>query len=88
MTDAVRCWLVDRHVDDRNLVTLVYATRDGDRYQKRERSLVSLRNGPPVTAGTTINPSELESVSDAETEARYATEARRIADRHEPDDRL
>lgn len=87
MSDStVRCWLVERTFDDRNLVTIVYATPDGSRYQRRERSSTSLQSGPDVTAATEIPEDELEPVPDEETRERYATEAERTADRYEPDD--
>lgn len=82
----IRCWLVERTVDQRNLVTIVYATPDGERYHQRERSAVALRNGAPVTAAVTVDPDDLEPVSDAETRERYEREAARTADRYDPDD--
>lgn len=87
MTDGTeQCWLVERTFDDRNLVTLVYATPDGSRYQRRERSAASLDAGGPVTAAAEIPADELERVSDEETRERYATEAQRTASEYEPDD--
>ncbi|WP_255169521.1 hypothetical protein [Natrononativus amylolyticus] len=87
MTDStVRCWLVERSVGDRNLVTLVYATPDGRRYRRYERSAVSLRTGSPVTAAVTVDGDDLESTADEETVARYAAEAERTAERYDPDD--
>ncbi|APX98266.1 MULTISPECIES: hypothetical protein [Natronorubrum] len=89
MSDStVRCWLVERTFDDRNLVTIVYATPDGSRYQQRERSATSLRTGAPVTAATSIPEDELEGVPDEETQTRYATEAERVAEQYDPDDEL
>jgi hypothetical protein len=86
-TDStVQCWLVERSFDDRNLVTIVYATPDGERYQQRERSTTALQTGSPVTAATEIPASELETVSDAETRERYAAEAERTAEEYEPDE--
>ncbi|WP_247003164.1 hypothetical protein [Halosolutus gelatinilyticus] len=83
---TVQCWLVERSFDQRNLVTLVYATPDGSRYQQRERSSTALRSGPTVTAGAEIPESELQPVTDEETRERYADEAERIAEQHAPDD--
>ncbi|WP_255192290.1 hypothetical protein [Natronobeatus ordinarius] len=82
---TVRCWLVERSFDDRNLLTLVYATPDGCRFQRRERSAAALRNGPPVTAAVEIEADALESVTDEETRERYAAEAARTAERYAPD---
>lgn len=87
MSDSTeRCWLVERTFDDRNLVTIVYATPDGSRYHQRERSATSLREGSTVTAAADIDPDELEAVTDEETRARYAAEVERIASTHDPDD--
>lgn len=85
---TVRCWLVERTFDDRNLVTLVYATPDGERYQRRERSANSLRAGTGVTAAVDVAPAELEPVADPDTRDRYATEAERVARSHDPDETL
>ena len=87
MSDStVQCWLVERTFDDRNLVTIVYATPDGSRYQQRERSATSLRTGAEVTAATEIPETELESVPDDETQKQYAEEAERTAEQYDPDD--
>lgn len=84
--DTVRCWLVERTFDDRNLVTLVYATPAGDRYQRRERSATALASGPAVTAAVDVSPGDLEPVTDEATRERYAAEAERVADAYDPDD--
>ncbi|QSX00523.1 hypothetical protein [Haloterrigena alkaliphila] len=87
MSDStVRCWLVERDFDSRNIVTLVYATPDGSRYQQRERSSTALRSGPDVTAAVEVDEDELEPVTDEETRERYATEAERTAEQYDPDD--
>ncbi|WP_222915933.1 hypothetical protein [Natrinema sp. SYSU A 869] len=87
MSDStVQCWLAERTFDDRNLVTIVYATPDGSRYQQRERSSTSLQTGAAVTAATEIPDDELEPVSDEETRERYAQEVDRTAERYDPDD--
>ncbi|WP_436346176.1 hypothetical protein [Natronorubrum sp. FCH18a] len=87
MSDStIRCWLVERTFDDRNLVTIVYATPDGSRYQQRERSSTSLRTGADVTAATEVPETELEPVSDEATRERYATEAERTAEQYDPDE--
>ncbi len=83
-----RCWLVERTFDDRNLVTLVYATPDGERYQRRERSANSLRAGNAPTAAVDLDPAELEPVDDPDTIDRYATEANRVANTRAPDEQL
>jgi len=87
MTEStVQCWLVERTFDDRNLVTIVYATPDGSGYQQRERSSTALQTGSAVTAATEIPEDELEAVSDDETRNRYAEEAKRTAEQYDPDD--
>jgi hypothetical protein len=85
---TVQCWLVERTFDDRNLVTIVYATPDGERYQQRERSTTALQTGSPVTAASEIPESELEAVSDEQTRERYAAEAERTAEQYEPDEAI
>jgi hypothetical protein len=87
MTDTVRCWLVERDYYDEDLVTLVYATPDGTRHVTQQLSTALLAKKPP-TAAKDIEPERLEPVDDGETRSRYATEADRMADRHEPDERV
>jgi len=85
-TPTVQCWLVERSFDDRNLVTIVYATPDGSQYHQRERSAMSLQTGSTVTAATEIAVADLEPVPDEETRRRYAAEVERTVERYEPDD--
>jgi len=86
-TDAVQCWLVERSFDQRNLVTLVYATPDGERYQQRELSAGALSQ-IDVTAAREIPADELEAVRDADTRARYADEVASVREQYEPDEEL
>lgn len=89
MSDSTeRCWLVERTVDQRNLVTLVYATPDGSRFQRRERSATALRTGSPVTAAVEISADELEDVTDEDIREQYASEARRVAETYDPDEEI
>lgn len=83
--DPVRCWLVERGIDSRDLLTLVYATPDGERALRRE---LSAANVGGVTAARDVDPGALEPVADEETRERYAREARRMADDHDPDDEI
>lgn len=85
MTDAVRVWLVEREYTDKGLVTLVYATPDGDRHVRMQRSSTMLQSSP-VTAARTVEPEELLPVEDAEERERYASEVERMRDRHDPED--
>ena len=84
--DRVRVWLVERDVDQRNLVTLVYATPDGDRRYRRQLSSAALDRGAAVTAATTVGPTDLEPVESDDLSERYADEVRRIADQRDPDE--
>jgi hypothetical protein len=84
--DSVRCWLVERDYNDKGLVTLVYATPDGDRYVQQHRSSQMLsRNG--VTAATDVPADRLEPVDD-DRRQRYAAEVDRLAGDHDPDDEV
>lgn len=84
-----RVWLVERTYgdDELNIVILVYATEDGRRYHRRERALTSF-TGPAreTKAGLLVSPDALGTVDDPETRERYAEEASRMADRHDPAD--
>jgi hypothetical protein len=80
----IRCWLVKRDYFDKNLVTLVYSTTDGTRKLTSQRSSTMLRQ-KPVTAAVSVAESELTPVEADEQDA-YATEAQRMAERHDPDD--
>jgi hypothetical protein len=80
---TVRTWLVERDYDDRGLVSLVYATPDGERALRRELSARMLQRNP-TTAARDVPASALEPVPEADRE-RYRREARRVRERHEPD---
>ncbi|SNZ15026.1 hypothetical protein SAMN06269185_2352 [Natronoarchaeum philippinense] len=84
---TVRCWLVERSFDQRNLVTLVYATPDGERYQQRELSAHALSQ-IDVTAAKAVPEGDLESVEDDDQRERYAAEVATMAEEHEPDEEL
>ncbi|MFB6163463.1 MAG: hypothetical protein ABEJ86_08515 [Halococcoides sp.] len=86
MDDGVRCWLVERDYYDEDLITLVYATIDGRRQVTQQKSAALLR-GQAITAAISVDPDRLEPVPDADRN-RYASEARRMADRHDPDDEV
>ncbi|MHB9287741.1 hypothetical protein ACKVMT_11975 [Halobacteriales archaeon Cl-PHB] len=85
MTDTEQVWLVERDYDDKGLVTLVYATPDGQRHVTRERSANMLRS-TTVTAADEMNSEKLEPVDDPDLVERYSSEAARMAERHDPDD--
>ncbi|PCR90257.1 hypothetical protein [Natrinema ejinorense] len=87
--DEVRVWLVERTYgdDELNIIILVYATEDGSRYHRRERALTSF-TGPTreTKASLLVSADALGTVDDPETRDRYAEEASRMADRHDPED--
>ena len=81
-----RVWLVDRDVDSRNLVTMTYATPDGERAFTRQAALDSLARRDAPTAAVDVEDDRLDPVDDAETAERYAAEAERVATSNDPDD--
>jgi len=87
--DPERMWLVERTYsdDEQNIVILIYATEDGSRYHRRERALTSF-TGPARTthAALMVDPDDAAPVSDPETRERYAQEASRMAENHDPED--
>ncbi|MEM4781165.1 MAG: hypothetical protein QXG03_06360 [Halalkalicoccus sp.] len=82
--DTVRCWLVERTYDDKGLIRLVYAPTDGAGQFVTERAAAA---GVDATAGIEVDPEKLEPIA-PENEERYASEAERMAGRHEPDERI
>lgn len=86
--EDVQVWLVERsYGNDEDLVTLVYATTDGERHLRKQLSHALLRR-KEITAGETIAAEKLEPVTDADERERYATEAARMAEKHAPDDEV
>ncbi|WP_276259423.1 hypothetical protein [Haloglomus litoreum] len=86
-TDEVRTWLVERSYDSRNLITLVYATPDGERALTRELS-ASMLDRTPVTAARDVDPDDLAPVEDDDRRERYRTEAERVQENNDPDDEI
>jgi len=85
---TVQCWLVERSsFGDERMVTLVYATTDGE-YQLTKQLSTNLLMRTAVTAARDVQRERLVTVDDAETRERYATEAQRMADTHEPDEEV
>ena len=84
---TVQCWLVDRQSRDENLVTLVYATVDGQWHVRRQLSFQLLSRNP-VTAAIDVDPDRLEQVPDPDERERFGTQARSMADEHDPDDEV
>jgi len=89
--DRIRVWLVERTYsdDEQNVVILVYATRDGRRYLRKERALTSFTGPERVTHAAMSVPREATApVDDPDRAEWYATEADRMATTHEPDDAI
>ena len=86
--ETVRVWLVERTYsdDEQNLIILTYATPDGERYFRKERALTSFTDVRDTTAAVEASPGNLGQVEDPAERERYAAEAQRMADRHEPSD--
>lgn len=85
MEETERAWLVERTYTDKGMVTLVYATTDGERYLQRQLSEQMLAR-TDVTAGTDVEPDRLQPVEDADRRERFGAEASRMATDHDPDD--
>lgn len=61
LDDSVRIWLVERTYsdDEQNLIILIYATPDGERYFRKERALTSFTGpGRETTAAVTVDPED------------------------------
>lgn len=89
MGDDVRLWLVERTFsdDEQNLIILIYATVDGRYYHRKERALTSFSGpGRETMASITMPKDRLGSVSDPDRQHAYASEATRMAAKHDPDD--
>jgi len=86
--DTVRVWLVERTYsdDEQNLIILTYATPDGERYFRKERALTSYTDQRVTTAAVEADPANLGTVEEPDERERYAAEARRMAEAHDPDD--
>ncbi|MFU8869078.1 hypothetical protein [Natronococcus sp.] len=83
--DDVRVWLVERGYNNRDLIILKYATPDGERFFRKEIASQAV-DAESVTAARDVSPKNLEDVDDSELRDRYAAEAARVADEHDPDD--
>ncbi|MFC7095922.1 hypothetical protein [Halobaculum marinum] len=87
--DEERVWLAERTYgdDELNLIILVYATTDGERYFRKERALTSFADDRETPVSLVVPADELGTVADDDRE-RYATEAARMATVHDPDDTI
>ncbi|WP_049927497.1 hypothetical protein [Halopiger goleimassiliensis] len=86
--ETVRVWLVERTYsdDEQNLIILVYATPDGERYFRKERALTSFTDVRETTAALDVDPENLGTVDDEDRREQYATETTRMAEIHDPDE--
>ena len=82
-----RLWLVERSYDDRNLISFVYATVDGQYQLRKELSMTLLQQRGPRTAAIEADDDQLNPVDESDRE-RFATEAQKMAADHEPDDEI
>lgn len=89
--DGVRVWLVERTYgdDEQNLIILTYATPDGEQDFRKERALTSFTGDHRDTSvSLAVDPDNLGTVDDAETQERYATEVERMREKHAVTDSL
>ena len=78
-----RVWLVERDYTDAGLVTVVYASTDGERHlEQRLSKRMVVRS--TVTAARDVESDRLEPTPE-DRRNRYAAEASRMADKHDPD---
>ncbi|GAB6860991.1 hypothetical protein ACFR97_01775 [Haloplanus litoreus] len=82
--DTTRLWLVERTYDDKGLISLVYATTDGDAVRRIERAPIAVEQSGGVTAAVDADPAALAPVEETSLQERYAMEARRMAEQHDP----
>jgi hypothetical protein len=81
-----RLWLVERTYDDKGLISLAYATTDGSAVRRIERAPIAVERSGGVTAAVDADPEALEPVDDDDLRERYAAEATRMAERHDPEE--
>ncbi|MFC7205110.1 hypothetical protein ACFQJC_16450 [Haloferax namakaokahaiae] len=88
MDDTVRCWLVERSIDDRDLIVLVYATTDGEyALQKELAAAVMHQRRMSTTAAIDVSKDDLSPVSE-DLQEQYASEATKMAETHDPDEEI
>ena len=86
-SEETRVWLVERTYgdDELNVVILVYADETGTRYFRKERALTSFDDERETPVSMVVPADELGTTDEADRE-RYAAEASRMADDHDPTD--
>ena len=83
---STRLWLVDRTYDDKGLISLVYATTDGEAVRRIERAPIAVERSGGVTAAVEAERDALAPVEEASLRERYAAEAERMAENHDPEE--
>ena len=86
--ETVRVWMVERGYTNRDLITLVYATPDGERALRNERAAATMGHGSGVSAARDIDPDRLSPVADGETVERYRREVERTVEKYDPDETI
>lgn len=87
--DTAQLWLVERSYDDRDLIVLIYATTDGEYELRKElAAAVMHQRRMSTTAAIEAPVDNLEAVTDDEVRERYAAEATKMAESHDPDDEI
>jgi|APHM01.1.fsa_nt_gi hypothetical protein len=81
-----RVWLVERSYDNGGMVTLVYATPDGERRYRTQFSAAYVESRS-VTAAREVDAEDLAATPEDERD-RYRTEVERVRERHDPDDEV
>ncbi|GAB3314115.1 hypothetical protein EI982_12145 [Haloplanus rallus] len=83
---STRLWLVERTYDDKGLISLVYATTDGEAVRRIERAPIAVERSGGVTAAVEAERDALAPVEEASLRERYAAEAERMAENHDPEE--
>ncbi|KTG20115.1 hypothetical protein [Haloferax profundi] len=87
--DTAQLWLVERSYDDRDLIVLIYATTDGEYELRKELAAAVMHQRRMATTAAIEAPvANLESVSDDALRERYAAEATKMSETHDPDDEV
>ncbi|GGL30003.1 hypothetical protein GCM10009037_12130 [Halarchaeum grantii] len=82
--DAVRVWFVGREYTDKGMLTVEYATPDGEHHFEKQQSL----NAPDPTAARDVDPAKLTPVADEATRERYRSEVGRVRENNDPEDAI
>lgn len=86
-TEEVRVWLVERGYNNRDLIILKYATPDGEQLFRRELASQAI-DVDTVTAAKDVLSTDLEAITDPDTQERYSAEVERMSNEHDPDDSI